>query len=194
MTVQITQTVSTPTPLLLFWLLPEEYHYISRNEFYKDIPFLFPPSPPRRDHNSRPSPLPQTLSMHFRTQVRRKVHIFVYYHGNEWPVSICYRECPRHSLFLRKKRVVTVSSKYLNCLLHVIIFMCSKYMGVVSNTTWKYEQHKYRNWQFLTRHTCGRKRGSFVWRHVQKVYETQRHVCFQGGWGKGGNRPRQAVC
>jgi hypothetical protein len=45
MTVQIIQTVSTPTPLLLFWLLPEAYQYVVRNEYYKDMSWLIPPRP-----------------------------------------------------------------------------------------------------------------------------------------------------
>jgi hypothetical protein len=66
MAVPVIQSVSTPTPLLFLCLLPEACHCVARDEFYKDMPYLLPPRPPRRNHNSLPSPLPQPLSMHFR--------------------------------------------------------------------------------------------------------------------------------
>ena len=66
MTVPVIQSVSTPTSLLFLCLLPEACHCAARDEFYKAMPCLLPPRPPRRDHNSLPSPLPQPLSMHFR--------------------------------------------------------------------------------------------------------------------------------
>ena len=43
-------------------------------------------------------------------------------------------------------------------------------------------------------HGSGRRRGAFVWRHAQKVIAPQRNVCCQAGWGKGGDRERQAAC
>jgi hypothetical protein len=42
-------------------------------------------------------------------------------------------------------------------------------------------------------HDSARKRGAFVWPHAQKVNATQRNVCCQAGWGKGGNREMQAA-
>jgi hypothetical protein len=76
MAVPVIQSVSTPAPLILLWLLPEAYHCVARNEFYKTMPCLISPRPPRRDHTSLHSPLPQPLSMHFKAQVRRKVTNF----------------------------------------------------------------------------------------------------------------------
>ena len=43
-------------------------------------------------------------------------------------------------------------------------------------------------------HDSARKRGACVWPHAQKVNAPQRNVCCQAGWGKGGNRERQAAC
>jgi hypothetical protein len=44
-------------PLILLWLFPEAYHCVVRNEFYKTMPCLISPRPPRRDHTSLHSPL-----------------------------------------------------------------------------------------------------------------------------------------
>jgi hypothetical protein len=43
-------------------------------------------------------------------------------------------------------------------------------------------------------HDSDRKRCALVWPHAQKVNESQRNVCCQAGWGKGGHRERQAAC
>ena len=51
------------------------------------MPSLLPPGPSSRDHKSLPSPLPQSLSMQFRSQVRRKLHTFVYRKLNPSPLT-----------------------------------------------------------------------------------------------------------
>jgi hypothetical protein len=43
-------------------------------------------------------------------------------------------------------------------------------------------------------HGSGRNLGAFVRPHAQRVHAPQRNVSCQGGWGKGGNRERQAAC
>jgi hypothetical protein len=60
---------------LLLWLLGETYHYVARNEYYKVCHVC--------SHQDQPTEtitpsFPSASFQHFRTQVRRKVHIFVY--------------------------------------------------------------------------------------------------------------------